>query len=277
MLSDQEKWLFDLHGFLVLKQVVSPEDVQRMLELAEEWHALDDADLPPPLITYRDSSTKRSTARAINRVEYVDEVFQRLALNREIMRVVLALTGNSPQLLQLALTKNTRENDDIQFHQGATGGLRNPANDYQAANGQVFATFLNAAISLVDVPPGAGGFVCIPGSHKSNFPYPEEIGIYDDPPTVCNVQVQAGDCVLFTELLRHGGRRWTLETPRHTVFARYGTSYASWSPGAGPLEEYRDRLPDDLYELMQMRGFQSRKRVVQCLLDEAKNAENIPS
>jgi hypothetical protein len=272
MLSDREKWLFDLHGFLVLKQVVSPEEVRRMTELAEQWHALDDADLPPPLVTYRDSSTKTSTPRAINRVEYLDEVFQRLALNPEIMRVVLALTGNSPQLLQLALTKNIRENDDIPFHQGATGGLRNPANDYQAANGEVFATFLNAAVSLVDVPPGAGGFVCIPGSHKSNFPYPEEVGIYDDPPTVCNVSVQAGDCVLFTELLRHGARRWTLDTPRHTVFVRYSTSYASWSPGAGPLEEYRDRLPEELYELMQMRGFQSRKRVVQRLMNEMRTS-----
>ena len=40
MLTDREKWLFDLHGFLVLKQVVSREEVRRMVELAEEWHAL---------------------------------------------------------------------------------------------------------------------------------------------------------------------------------------------------------------------------------------------
>ncbi len=268
MLTDREKWLFDLHGFLLLKQVVSREDVQRMLALAEAWHAVEDADLPTPLSSYRDSGTRPTTPRSIVRVEYADPVFQRLALNPEIMRVVLALTGNAPQLLQLALTKTFCHSDDILFHQGAVGGLRNPANDYQAANGEILATFLNAAVSLVDVPPGAGGFVCVPGSHKSNFPYPNDVGIYDPPPTVVNVNVEAGDCVLFTELLRHGARRWTLETPRHTVFVRYSTSYASWSPGAGPIEEYRNELPDELYELMQRAGFQSRKRVVERLLHE---------
>lgn len=271
MLTDEEKWRFDLHGYLVLKGAVSPQDVRRMVELSDDWHAREDTDLPEPLTTYRDASTKPTTPRSINQVEYADEVFQRLVLNAEILRVVLALTDNSPQHLGCALTQNTKESDALAFHGGVSGGLRNPANDYQAADGRVFATFLNAGVSLVDVPKGTG-FVCIPGSHKSHFARPANVDITDGPPVVDNVSVQAGDVVLFTEALCHGALRWTQETPRRTVFVRYGTSYASWSPGAAPLPAYKDRIPEELYELKQMASFRHRKKVVQRLLQEMGEA-----
>ena len=267
MLSDEEKWRFDLHGYLVLKQAVDPEEVRYMVQLCDRWHALEDGALPPPLGTYRDSSTKPTTPRSINQVEYADPVFERLILNRAIMRVVLALTDNCPQHVGTALTMNTRASDDLAFHGGVSGSIHHPANDYQAADGRVFATFLNAGVSLVDVPPGTG-FVCIPGSHKSHFPKPEHVGIYDGPPTVDNVSVEAGDVVLFTEALCHGARKWTQDEPRRTVFVRYTTSYASWSPGSGPLEEFRDRISADLFELKQVASFRHRKKVVERLLRE---------
>eukprot|EP01050_Picozoa_sp_SAG11_P025991 SAG11_NODE_6065_length_1395_cov_1.732253_1_plen_119_part_00 len=88
------------------------------------------------------------------------------------MRVVLALTGNAPQSHGMALVRTTPKNREIGFHGGHNGGhnnavggndqhpndsrvgsgLHNPANDYQASGGRVFATFVNCALSLVDVP-----------------------------------------------------------------------------------------------------------------------------
>jgi len=267
MLSEEEKWLFDLHGFLHLKNVVPAADIERMIELCDEWHSKDDSELPPPLRTYRDVNTKSATARSINLIEYVDEVFQRLILNRELMRVILALTDNCPKHLGSALTLNKKDSDEIPFHGGFGGGIRNPANDYQAANGKVFATFLNAAVSLVDIPQGTG-FVCIPGSHKSEFAKPQDVTIYDEPPAVFNVCPKAGDAVIFTEALCHGGRRWTEDEPRRSVFVRHSTAYASWSPGDGPLEDYRHQIPEEIYELKETAGFRHRKKVVQRLLDE---------
>jgi len=268
MLTHDEKWFFDLTGYIVLPQVVAPEDVRHMLELGDIWHDLPEDQLPRPLTSYRDANTRPDTPRAINEVVYLDEVFQRLVLNPKIMRAVLPLTGNRPQLLAASYTKNYKHNEDIRFHGGHDGGLRSPANDYQTNGDKIFATFLNAAVSLVDVPAGAGGFVCVPGSHKSNFACPEDIDIFADPPMVHNVQVKAGDCVLFTEALRHGGRRWQLDDPRRTIFVRYSTSYASWSPGIGPIPEYRHLLPDDVAELMSMGGHQSPKSVVRRMLQE---------
>jgi hypothetical protein len=201
-------------------------------------------------------------------VEYADPVFDRLILNPEIMRVVLALTHERPQHLLSALTMNTWQSDEIGLHGGTEGAWRNPANDYQAAEGRVFATFINAAISLVDVAPGCG-FVCLPGSHKSYFRRPERVTIHSGPPLVVNVPVRAGDAVIFTEALCHGALAWTpRDRPRRTVFERYCTSYASWSPGAGPKEDFRDRISEGVYELKKPGGFQGPKKIVERLLGE---------
>ena len=267
MLTEEEKWHFDLCGYLILQKAIPAEDVARMVELSDEWHSRPEEELPEPLRTYSDPNTKPTTTRSLNHAEYVDDVFQRLILNPEIMRVVLALTRNAPQHLGCGFVRNTNECDEIGFHGGTSGSFRNPANDYQAADGEVFATFLNAGVSLVDVPAGSG-FVCIPGSHKTHFSKPAEVGIYDGPPVVDNPPVSAGDVIFFTEALCHGARKWTHDTPRRSVFVRYCTSYASWSPGSGPRKGFEDRLGDEVLELKQQASYNHRKKVVQRLLDD---------
>jgi len=277
MLTEKEKYLFDLHGFVVIKNAVPQDEINRMLELCDHWHSLPDAELPPPLASYDTPGLNATEARAIVNVDYGDEVFQRLALNPQIMRLVLALTLNSPQLMDLALTRNVQESNDIPFHGGVADfpavprGLHHPASAYQAIGETIFANFLNAAVPLVDVPQGTG-FVCIPGSHKTIFARPKDIGLYDEPPTVVNVCPKAGDVVFFTESLVHGARKWTADYPRRTVFVRYSTSYASWSPGHGPNEQHKDKISEEIYELHQTLGFQGRKKVVDRLLAEIGEA-----
>ncbi|MBM3263729.1 MAG: phytanoyl-CoA dioxygenase family protein [candidate division Zixibacteria bacterium] len=275
MLTEDEKWIFDLQGYLVLRKVVSDNDLAIMTERSDEWHALSDRELPPPLRSYEDPEKHPKAARAILDVEYADHVFDRLILNREIMRIVLALTYERPQHLLSALTMNTWKNDEIGLHGGTEGTWHNPANDYQVADGKIFATFLNAAVSLVDVPPGCG-FVCIPGSHKSSFRRPDYVDIRTGPPLVTNVPIGAGDAVIFTEALCHGALPWTpKDRPRRTVFVRYSTSYASWSPGVGPKEEYRSKLSEGVYEMKKQAGFQGPKKIVSQLLEEIQGERKI--
>lgn len=255
MLTPEEQWFFDHHGFVHLRGVVPPEDIARMIALADIWHDMALEELPPPLTsTSRTGQHSPTIAHWINHVQYGDPAFQRLALNAEIMRVIIALTRETPCLVDCALTKNYNTSDDIAFH--AAG------KDYGIVDGSPRAGFLNAGVSLVDVPAGTG-FVCLPGSHKRNFE-PPHISIYDGPPTVINVPVGAGDAVIFTEALMHGARRWTLDTPRYTVFNRY---IDEGSHGALPIESHRHQLPDELYELEQPAVRGQRKRVVARIID----------
>ena len=257
MLTPEEKWFFDHHGFIILRQVVPPEDIQLMIELGNRWHDMTLAELPPPLTsTSRRGNASSTIAHWINHVQYGDAVFQRLVLNVEIMRVIIALTRATPCLVDCALTKNYTTSDDIGFH--ASG------KDYGVEESEPHAGFLNAATSLVDVPQGSG-FVCLPGSHKRNFEPPDRLSIYDGPPTVINVPVNAGDCVIFTEALYHGARRWTAAYPRFTVFNRY---IDNGTHGGLPIESHRHLISDEVYELEQPAVGGQQKQVVNRILKE---------
>jgi ectoine hydroxylase-related dioxygenase (phytanoyl-CoA dioxygenase family) len=256
MLTDREKWFFDHHGFLHLPKVVSDDDIARMIELGDRWHDTPLEDLPPPLTsTSRTGDRSETIAHWINHIHYADEVFQRLVLNPEIMRVVIALTRGTPCLVDTALTKNYKTSDDITFH--AAG------KDYGVEHGAPHAGFLNAGISLVDVPEGTG-FVCLPGSHKRHFE-PPEISIYEGPPTVINVPVRAGDCVVFTEALYHGARRWTEDYPRYTIFNRYVDQGAH---SALPIESHKHLLSPEVHELEQPAVRGQRKKVVDRIVQD---------
>ncbi len=258
LLAPTEKWFFDHHGYILLKDVVPKADIYRMIALGDRWHELPLEQLPPPLTStaLKDPNASPTLARWVNHVQYLDGAFQRLVLNRKIMRVILALTRGNPCLVDTALTKNYRSSDEITFH--AAG------RDYHVDNMVPYAGFLNAAISLVDVPEGAG-FVCLPGSHKRNFELPETISIYDGPPTVANISVNAGDCLIFTEALYHGALPWSEDIPRMTVFNRY---IGSGSHSSLPLEDYKHLISSDIYELEQPAVVGQRKQVVDRLLDD---------
>ncbi|MDD9974076.1 MAG: hypothetical protein OXU27_08720, partial [Candidatus Poribacteria bacterium] len=91
MLTPHEKWFFDHHGFIILRKVVPPEDIQRMIELGNQWHDTSLDELPAPLTsTSRTGDHSPTIAHWINHIQYGDPVFQRLVLNREIMRVIIA-------------------------------------------------------------------------------------------------------------------------------------------------------------------------------------------
>lgn len=267
MLTHDEKWHFDLMGYLVLPQAVPADDIARMKALADTWRNLPDEQLPAPLSTYGNPPFDPDRTRPINFVEYADPVFQRALLNPEILRVVLALTDNCPQVLLSSLQIYPQNGGAGPLHNGSEGGIRNPANDYQAAGDRVFATFLNVGVCISDSVTG-DGFVCIPGSHKSSFRWPDWVTVDTPAPLVIAPELHAGDVVVFTELLRHGGRNWRQPDPRLVLYTRYCTSYASWSPGYRAQPEYAHLLPPELVELMEPAGFQTRKKMVTALLKE---------
>jgi hypothetical protein len=52
------------------------------------------------------------------------------------------------------------------------------------------------------------------------------------------------------------------------MFQRYCTSYASWSPGTGPIEEHKDKISKGVYEMKLQGGVQGPKKIVETLLSE---------
>ena len=56
-----------------------------------------------------------------------------------------------------------------------------------------------------DVSAEEGAFCVVPGTHKSNYPSPYGRVPPEEEPGMIPLPVKAGDAILFTENLRHGG------------------------------------------------------------------------
>ena len=48
MLTEEEKWQFDLQGFIVLRQVVPSDALKQMLAVLDHWLAIDETQIPAP-------------------------------------------------------------------------------------------------------------------------------------------------------------------------------------------------------------------------------------
>ena len=97
-----------------------------------------------------------------------------------------------------------------------------PAQYFEFADGRFYNGLSVVGINLMDVNPGDGGFGCVPGSHKSNLPFPADWKNLDDTqPIVERVTGPAGTAIFFTEALTHGALPWTSAAERRTIFYKY--------------------------------------------------------
>lgn len=106
------------------------------------------------------------------------------------------------------------------FHEG--GEPIDPSHAYLYRNGRIYCGMTNIAVQITDVGPGDGGFACLPGSHKANFPCPDDIRLYEaHQDRIVQITARAGDAIIFTESLMHGALPWTAKHQRRTILMRY--------------------------------------------------------
>ena len=100
---------------------------------------------------------------------------------------------------------------------------------------------------LKPVAPGQGGFGCIPGSHRPDFPaLPEHEGWRKSWATdelrgadwpanvpVHRIEAEPGSCIIFTEKLLHGTLPWAGGGERRTLFC----THSHILPSAFPTSE----------------------------------------
>ena len=246
MLTDFEKWYFDLRGYFVIKGAVPKEDIKEMISHAESWFDSKNI-LPDPISSNFDGSA----AKLLYNFHYVEKVFERLVLNKNILRFINGIQNGNSRVYDVILAKSTRQETETVLHSGFEGGFQDPNQQFVVANNSLFASFVNVGVSLVDIPNHLG-FTCLPGSHKGNFKIPEDITLYDDPPTVVNVPVNAGDVIVFTPLLRHGAKAWTEEYARYTVFMRFIFAkqfHSNESYRWPPYDHLKENISTELFQL----------------------------
>src|SRR5579862_2979153 len=91
--------------------------------------------------------------------------------------------------------------------------------------------------ALHDIPTSPGPFCVVHGTHKSNFFSPYGNNPSEEPGMI-GVPVDAGDAIVFTENLRHGGLPNQREDPRKTIHLTFSPAWVGsqsplhWNGGA---------------------------------------------
>ncbi len=144
----------------------------------------------------------------------------------------------------------------IGIHSG--GHSWSKRNQFRFKNGHFMCGQVNILIALTDIGPGDGGTMIIPGSHKSNFEHPQyhqykmaKNASVDGIEGAIDIQMKAGDALLFADTTAHGSAKRINEDFRRIVVYRYGPSWGTFRHGYQPSPELLERLTPERRQIVQ--------------------------
>ncbi len=229
-MNDHDHYLFDLQGFIIAPDAL---DGGQLAELNRIWDEHIAADITP------DTSTQRWG----NLLSW-GAPYRRLIANPRIVPYLNEIVGARFRLDHdyADLIRTGKGPIGTRLHGGSTPF--DPSQYYRFQDGRMHNGLTVVAYNLKDVNPGDGGFGCVPGSHKSNYRFPEEWKELDNlQPFMRAVTGPAGTAIIFTEALTHGTLPWRGAGERRTLFYKYSPHPVSWS-----ASYYDVSLYDDLSE-----------------------------
>ena len=245
-----EKYMFDLQGYIVLKNALSIEFIQELkntLKHSTEQHTGTGAEIQGDANATKNSPLHWGKAwRDLLDIKAISDRLEDIIGNHKVRhaRIEYAKKKNRNNLTSILPTYRL---DHINVHthvkngfQGGYlhGGWSGTIGYYRYHNNHMFNGMISVSVELYDTHPNGGGFICIPGSHKSNFEFPFEPNTArwhhnnnNMPPENCFIQVPAkpGDVIIFTEALTHGTAPWTSDAKRSTIFYKYSPNALTWS------------------------------------------------
>ena len=258
-MTESERYLFDLNGYLVVEDMLMPEQVRalneaidhnpdqiriREGELALSGGAERHGAKPSPFL---EGAHGRGDIQGIlDWPEPWCQPFRDLLSHPAAVRYMLEMIGNGFRYVNANGISMTEGNEGHVFHGGGT-----PVGPftYRFQDGKMVNTLMAVCYQLVDIHPGDGGFGCLPGSHKSNLPCSWEarrLEVDEIRAFVQHVPMKAGSALVFTEALTHGSIPWTASHERRTLLYRYGPGELAYGglarPGSGEYPPFYDAL-----------------------------------
>jgi len=213
-MNETERYKFDLQGYLILEDMLTGDEVAELNQL------IDAKNLPEPGLQFSGA-------------EFEDFLtwgapFCNLLDHPRLMPYLKVILGDGFRLDHYYGIYMRAGTEQLNLHGGNTP--YDPPEYYHFRNGQMYNGLTVVAWNLRDAGLGNGGFCCIPGSHKANYPCPREIKEqHMDSGMVVVPEAKAGSVVIFTEALTHGTAPWTAAHHRRSLLYKYSPAQQSWS------------------------------------------------
>ena len=232
-MTDYEKYFFDINGYLVIENALSPEEVTALNEAIDNNRDRIRV-RPPEQSLSRDSVALKGKHGRGDLGGFLTwdkpwcQPFRDLVAHKSIVPPLTEMLHEGFRLDHLYGIITWEGAEGHVLHGG--GAANDFTHFYQFHNGHMRNGLSVVSWILTDCGPGDGGFACIPGSHKANYRCPPDVALLDtDIGMVRQVEAKAGSAVLFTEALTHGTLPWKADHERRSILYKYSPGTLSYS------------------------------------------------
>lgn len=258
--SAMDDYLFDLRGYLILKQVVDSEHISVLnavldsvppLEFGQWWGNVQRKD------------DNGAAGMELQNIVEAGEPFERLIDHPGWLAYLQRYCGEEHSYVQ-GLTIDEcfasfrRTGGYFPAHSGGwRGALRGK---YLYQDGRFRCGQVNILVALTDIGLGDGGTLVVPGSHKSHFEHPQvsqlpPFSTYTQPMDaiegIVEVHLNRGDALLFVDGLTHGASSRVNPGERRAVIYRYGVSWGANAHGYAFSPELLARITPEQLRILQ--------------------------
>ena len=251
-----DDFMFDLNGYLILKDAVEPELLNSLNTAFDNF-----PDIAPQEWwgNARRMDYTAETGFELHNAAEAGKPFEELIDHPSWIEYVRRYCGEQNSYTQGLYIDETiasirRSGGHHPAHSGGYRGALRGAYGYK--NGVFRCGQCNIIVALTEVQEGDGPTMIVPGSHKSNFPHPG-IGNYqqgdrmDTLEGAIPVLLEKGDAVLFVDGIIHGGSsRTKTEGERRVTIYRYGPVWGASRFGFEYSEELLARLTPERRKIL---------------------------
>ena len=235
-LTQEQKYLFDTRGWLLLPDMLADDDIEAMREYALRVHR-DPESLPEHERSFVAGPLGKLTAHPVV-VGFLNEFLAFPHLSSP------ECYGFRMEGTHLAHRAATPEREGAFKPHNGSGMFRfaYDSHHYQCIPGKSFSGLTRVVWELTPVKMGQGGTLLATGSHKAAYAAP--MSIQDPQSQVWDTyECPAGSVLFFTEALAHSTSPWTnTDNERVGIFNLYNSVGSRWGPWLPP-EALLDQMP----------------------------------
>jgi hypothetical protein len=256
-----EEYLFDLNGFVVLRGVLSADEVAACNRAIDEiprslprlgWHGFVQREDHPEHrgISYQQVYELDPFSKLIDHPNYINYV-ARFVGGQDTFDY-----HHAPLYVDENFYNLRGPGDAIPLHAGGHDVCKRM--QFRFHNGRFACGQVNVLIAYNDIGPGDGATMVIPGAHKSNLAHPAFLdpdwqkqwgeqsagggGSVEGIPGAIEVHLKAGDAICFVDATAHGSAKRINPGYRRISVFRYGPSWGNSRWGYRASQGLLDRL-----------------------------------
>ena len=237
-IDPKEFFFWDLNGYLVLRNVMTEEHLRLANEVVDKFgdQIVVGGDLSAG------SKTQAGTGRPIlggltQLPEPYCRPFRDMIAHPAVISRLLWMRSSGFKTGGGSLFAQVKGSAGQSLHDG--NEPFSPSRGYHYKNGRSYAETVTVTWHLHGAPAGGGGFVCVPGSHKTQYPMPPGIRTCDDElDRVVQPVMNPGDVLLFMDGgCTHGSKAWKNDFGRRAFLVKYPSKNVLWAGGVEDPEE----------------------------------------